>query len=1032
MPRSIIILIFVLSAAGAGAQVDFQKSVRPILADRCFSCHGPDESKRKADLRLDTPDGAQSVTAGGRGTSALAERISSDDPSEMMPPPQLKRPLTSAERATLLQWIDEGAPYPRHWAFTAPRRSAIPPVKDGAWIKDPLDAFILSELERNDLAPEMGAEPAVLLRRASMVLTGLPPSIEAVDRFLADPSDAAYRAAVKEMLASKSYAEHAATIWLDLARYADTYGYQTDGECFTWPWRDWLLRSLDDNMPYDRFVTAIVAGDLLPEASVADRVATGFHRLHRMTEEGGSIGEEFRQEGIADRVATFGTTFLGLTLECARCHDHKYDPIPTTDFYGLAAMFGRIDENGLKPYSLSHVAPPFVRLTTTDDKKAIADLSAAVERAQAAYRSALDAAAAVRFEAGVSREVILPSPIAHYPFDDLENGTTKNVVPEKKPATTDRRRPEQLGAVGSCDGKIGRAMLFDGDGGVLLDGVESPGRHDPIGFSMWIKLGEKNSRAAIIHASGFYTQDADASGIELEIDEGRVRFSAIHMWPGSAASVRTKSALEIGRWTHLVATYDGSSRAAGLAIHLDGRPAEIDVVRDHLDGPLARHGLEVGSRSRGQGLRGGAIDELRVFSSFLTDRQVALIARKDGAIDDVVVDESTARRHFIDAVDPEVAAARSALRSAEKRLADRKDAVPAFMCMADSEFAAPTYVLSRGAYDQPDRARPVGPGAIDAVLPFEKSLPRSRMGLARWLVDSRNPLTARVEVNRLWAMVFGRGIVETLENFGVQGASPSHAALLDFLAEDFSHGDGSEGSAWNVKRMLERFVTSSTFRQRSSTSPKKREADPTNALLSRGPAVRISAEMLRDQALFASGLLVEKFGGPSVKPPQPDGLWAEGGQNGQYQADQDEGAHRRSVYTFRKRTVPVPTMAVFDAGSREACSARRGRTTTPLQSLVLWNDPTFLECARASAERLNGVTESGRDRIARAFREIATRPPSDEESAALAELFEKEAARFRTDLDAAVKVCGRADAESAALTLTVLTIFASDGALMIR
>ncbi|MFM7295832.1 MAG: DUF1549 domain-containing protein, partial [Planctomycetota bacterium] len=735
---------------------------------------------------------------------------------------------------------------------------------------------MLATLEHAGLAPEPQAEPRMLLRRASLVLTGLPPTPEDAEAFAREPSDSEFARRVDAMLASTRAAEHMATTWLDLARYADTHGYQTDGSSFTWPWRDWLLRALQSNLPYDQFVRAILAGDLQPDASIDQRVATCFHRLHRMTEEGGSISEEFRQEGIADRVGTFGTTFLGLTLECARCHDHKYDPLPTRDFYALAAMFGSSDENGLKPYALPvNAPPPFVRLATAAELQREQDLRAALQSAEAqlALRraEARTRLQAVRLAASAMQP---PPPDAHYAFESLENGLVANLVAGAAPASVDRHRPEQLGQFLLGAGRSGQGASFDGDGGLWLDGLSGFGRQDEVSIALWIRPSEHNARAAILHASGFYTQDADASGIELELVDGHVRWSAIHLWPGSAASVRVRERLPLDTWTHLVVSYDGSSRASGLSVYVNGVPASLEVVRDGLEGPLAGHTLEVGSRSRGSGFRGGALDELRVWRRALTSVQARELAILDGL--DVAPGEFEAfEQHFAEALDEGVAAARAAVRSAQRELAAHLDGIPAFACMQDSAFAPPTFVLRRGAYDQPDTSAAIAPGAVETVLPFDASLPRNREGLARWMLDPRNPLVARVAVNRLWAQVFGRGIVETSENFGLQGSFPSHPELLDALAVDFVQGDGSPGSAWDTRAILRRLVLSATFRQDSGTSAEKRDIDPGNVLLSRGPSVRMSAEMLRDSALAASGLLVEKIGGPPVKPYQPPGIWEE-------------------------------------------------------------------------------------------------------------------------------------------------------------
>lgn len=1009
-------------------RVDFQRDVQPLLSDRCFACHGPDAARRKADLRLDLEESARDVLDGGE-RSELAQRILSDDTRHVMPPPSVKRPLEPHERAKLLAWLEQGAPYAPHWAFVAPQRAAPPKVRDTSWPRDELDHHVLARLESLGLAPSPPASPQRLVRRLALVLTGLPPTPEEADAFEADPSEANYVQLVEHLLASERAAEHAASVWLDLARYADTWGYQSDGDRAVWPWRDWLLRALADNLSYDDFATRLIAGDLLENATVEDQVATAFQRLHRMTEEGGSTPEEFRQEGIADRVGTFGTTFLGLTLDCARCHDHKFDPIPQRDFFALGAMFGALDENGLKPYSLGNTPPaPYVRLVPPQERARERALEKAVKSAEIALadavRNARERAPTVELPESA---LAVPPPLAHYSFEALDNGRFANSIDADKPANTDRRRPEQLGVVTVGPGRVGNAAHFDGDGGLGLEGFVSGSRFDEQGFSLWLRPTERNARAAVVQMAGFYTQDADATGLELEIVDGHLRWSAIHLWPGSAASVRTSEALELGRWTHVVASWDGSSRAAGLRLWLDGAPAKLELVRDDLDGPFATRSIEIGSRSRGNGFRGGAIDELRLWNVALSDLQARRIALADGVTPRAESAE-LALDHYVERLDAGVLAARAQLRETQRAHAAFVESFPALPCLRDSRWAQPTYVLTRGAYDQPDLTRPVAPGAVEAVLAFDPGLPRNRLGLARWLFDPRNPLTARVAVDRLWRQAFGRGMLETPENFGLQGARPAHPELIDTLAHELARGEG----AWDLRRMLRRFVLSATFRQESSATVERRKLDPDGALHSRGPSVRMSAEMQRDSALCASGLLVERFGGPSVRPWQPEGLWNEAGQTGQYVPDTGDGAHRRSLYTYTKRTVPVPDLSVFDAGPRETCVARRGSTNTPLQVLTLLNDPVFVECARALAARATREASDVPARVERAFRLVATRKPTEEERAALTELIASETARYATNLADAEALCGAQDAELAALTLACGAILSSDEARNVR
>ena len=1016
------------------ALLDFNRDVRPILSDRCFGCHGPDAATQKAGLRLDTAEGAyallrsrhRAIVPGDLDASEAAARLRSVDPDEMMPPPELKRPLNEREREILLRWIAEGAEYRAHWAFVAPVLPEVPalvhdPIRppetarvDPAWRRDPIDALILARLEADGLGPEPEADRATLLRRASLALTGLPPTPEEVDAFSADTAADAYERRVDAMLASPRAAEHRASVWLDLARFADTFGYQSDGDCFTWPWRDWLLEALRSNMPYDRFATAMIAGDLMPAESRAERqanqVASAFNRLHRMTEEGGSISEEFRHEGIADRVSTFGTAFLGLTLECARCHDHKYDPIPTREFYGLAAMFGSIDENGLKSYAHGFSAPPpFIRLM--NDEQAAREtevrrtMSLAALRMMDAGMAAMKASAAT-LPTTPPAPTEVPAPVARYAFDELGDGRTPNALDPAKPATTDRARPEQLGEVAlGDDGRLGKCLHFDGDGGVSLAGLAGFTRHDPVSVAFWIKPGERNARAAILHTAGFYTNDADGSGLELLIADGRLRWSVIHLWPGSAASVEMREELKVGEWTHIVATYDGTSIAGGLRLFVNGVDAKPTVLRDELRGNIAGATMELGSRSRDAGFRGGAIDELSVWRVALTPAEAALAAG-------IPPDAGAITEH---AVARASEAETAAFREASRAYAAYLDTLPAFMTMRDSRFAAPTFVLRRGRYDDPDRTQPAAPGAVRAVFARDFPPKSNRLDLAQWLVDPANPLAARVEVNRLWTQVFGRGLVETAENFGVQGSWPTHPEVLDLLACDFARGP----NAWDARAMLRRLVLSAAFRQSSVTSAAKRARDPRNELLSRGPSVRMSAEMLRDSALLASGLLVEKVGGPSVKPWQQPDLVGQSGASGGYSAGSGDDLHRRSLYTFRKRTVPPPTMLVFDGGSREACQPRRFATNTPLQALAILNDPVFTECARALAERATREASDRDARIVRAFRLACSRAPRAAELDALRELV-------------ASRVTSGEQDELAALTLACSTILASDASVMSR
>lgn len=995
---------------GAAGAVDFNRDVRPILADRCFRCHGPDADARKRGLRLDTQDGSRATLASGMSAvvpgsakdSELVARVTSTDADEVMPPPSLNRPLDAEQKRILARWIDDGAEYAEHWAFVPPKRSTPPVVKDARWARDPLDRFVLARLEKEHLAPSPEADRAVLLRRVALVLTGLPPSTEDTARFLADPSDDAYEREVDRLMTSPRFGEHMAAAWLDVARYADTFGYQSDWDCETWPWRDWLIAALQRDLPYDQFVRDQVAGDLLPDATRDQVVATAFNRLHRMTNEGGSIDEEFRQEAIADRVGTFGTAFLGLTTECARCHDHKYDPVSQRDFYGLGAFFGATDEAGTYAYSHRSTPAPALALPSREQESELAKLDAALAQAEAALARTLTErrGAFAAWRAGAHAIEVAP-PVRHEPLDGAIEGA--------------------LAADG--DGNASRATLFDGDSGVSLEGVPAFRRADAYSLAFRMRAPAAQQRAVVLHTSPF-TIETDPQGYQVLLVEGRLAWQVVHFWPGSAAAIRTREPFPANRWVHVVVTYDGSSRADGLAIFLDGVRADVEVERDALDGVATSRIFQIGFRDRDRGFTGGALDELDVYDRALTDPEIAeLHERGSGAA------SADLEGYFARVFDADCRVAREAVHAARVARNELSDSLRRIMVMRDSAHPRPAFVLRRGAYDDPDPTRPVASDrAIDALLAFDPSWPKSRLGLARWLTDPRHPLTARVQVNRLWMQCFGRGIVATQENFGLQGEYPSHPELLDELALDFVAG------GWSNKALLRRIVLSATFRQSSDAAAELRERDRDNVLLARGPSFRASAEMLRDQALCAAGLLVESVGGPSVRPWQPPGLWEDAGATGSYVPDTGASAHRRSLYTFQKRTSPPPDLLLFDAGSREKCLARRASTNTPMQALVLLNDPVYVECARELTRLVAAAEATSRGRVELAIRRVAARDPRAAEVRALEDLYASELARFRADAAAAqALVPGDApNAELAALTLVASTLLASDAAVMLR
>jgi hypothetical protein len=1035
------------STAGppVAGKVDYNFHIRPILADRCFVCHGPDENKRKANLRLDRAEGALAegiIVPGKPDESILIQRITAAE-NRRMPPRKSNLSLSPDEIDLLRRWIAEGAEYKPHWAFLPlPEAVALPPVLDSSWPAGALDHFILARLDREGIKPSPPALREDWIRRVTFDLTGLPPAPADVDAFLADRSPLAFDKVVERLLASPRFGERMAMEWLDVARYADSFGYQADGDSHVWPWRDWVIRAANDNLPFDRFLTWQLAGDLLERPTRDQRLATAFCRLNRMTNEGGSIPEEFRNEYVSDRVHTVGTAFLALTFECSRCHDHKYDPLTMRDYYGLGAFFNSIDEWGT--YDNSHFRPtPTLLLPTPQQERTLAMQAQKVKELELRLRE-LEKTREPAFQEWLLRTDLkpdLPGLVGHYPLDRREaNNRLENQADPKNPGSS----PPANALV---PGKFGEALRFTGDDAATFPKVAgSLDRGQPFTVSFWLHTPEVMRQGIVFHCQS--GTDTGFQGTELSFDEGRLLFAMVRFWPGNALAVRTRAVLPGRDWVHVTLSYDATSKAAGVRIYLDGKVAETEVVRDNLFKDLqsgtsglthfsGKSGLFFGERFRSPGLKGALLDELRVYDRTLTALEVAhlhdgralanALERKDAAV---------LRPYYHGAIDAETAKARSDLLQARRQLFTTQTGVFEVMTMEELPQPRPAYVLRRGEYDAP-KDRPVGRDTPSVLLPFPKDLPRNRLGLARWLTDPKHPLTARVAVNRHWQLFFGRGLVATTENFGQQGALPTHPELLDWLARDFI------ASGWDVKALCKKLVLSSTYRQRSAAPPALRERDPENLFLARGPSRRLSAEMLRDATLAAGGLLVERTGGPPVKPYQPPGLWK--GQNAflpEYVPDKGEGLYRRSLYTFWRRTSPPPNMLTFDAPSREVCVVRRQSTSTPLQPLVLLNDPQFVEAARALGERMlrqGGATPE--EKLTFAFRLAATRRPTARELQLLQLLHQEQIKLFRDEPESARKYLQTGDkppaadldpVELAAATVTANAILNLDAAVMTR
>jgi hypothetical protein len=996
--------LLALRVAGAGAadagRVDFNHHIRPLLSDRCFTCHGPDEQTRKQKLRLDTREGLFKELDGGLAVvkpgdpagSELVRRIFATD-DDQMPPEKSKLKLSDAEKDLLRRWVAQGAEYKSHWAFLPVEPVALPKPRHARWARNEIDLFVLARLEADRLKPAPESPRETLIRRLAFNLTGLPPTPAEIDAFLKDKSPDACARVVDRYLASPAYGERMALDWLDLARYADTFGYQADVECQLSPWRDWVIRAFNDNLRYDDFLRWQLAGDLLPNATRDQRLATAFNRLHRQTNEGGSVEEEFRQEYVSDRVNTFGTAMLGLTLGCARCHDHKYDPVTMRDYYSLAAFFNNIDESGLYSHFTRATPTPTLLLWPEGKEAEHAELKRQIAAAEANLAQ-LARQAGPEFQKWreADGEFAPARPIAWFTFDDVTNQTAASVV------STNLARLEDGPTVG--EGHAGRALQFSGDNQVTCKGVGDFKRTDPFSLAVWLKPTETQERAVVLHHSRAWT-DSGSRGYELVLEQGRPFFGLIHFWPGNALGVRAKRALPLDEWSHLTVTYDGSSRAAGVRLFLNGAPLETETVRDRLtkdirhrrewgDSDVGNLALTLAGRFRDSGFKHGWLDDVQVFDVTLTEPEVAALAGRPGTA-------GATPEFFLARLHAPCRAALAGLKQLRDAENDLINDVPEIMVMEEMPGRRATHVLKRGAYDAPGEE--VQPDTPERLLPFPANQPRNRLGLARWLTDRKNPLAARVAVNRIWKLHFGRGLVATPEDFGSQGRLPTHPELLDWLAGWFMDHD------WDVKALHRLIVNSATFRQSSLAGPELVARDPENQLLARGPKLRLLAEQIRDSALAASGLLNRTLGGPSVKPYQPAGLWEQSGTGKTYTQDHGDKLYRRSLYTFWRRTAPPPSMLTFDALTREVCTARRETTATPLQSLVLLNDPQFLEAARVLSEQLLKRFPADEDRRHReVFRQLTGRWPDATETRILRQLFTEQKNLFTRQADEAKKL----------------------------
>ena len=1009
--------------------VDFNYDVQPILSDRCYQCHGPDENSRRAGLRLDDEkiafsklsSGSKALVSGSLFKSEVAHRILSNDPEEVMPTPESKLLLTNKEKAIILKWIDQGAKWKDHWAFIPPevnKTNNILTKKES----NPIDFFIENKLNENGLT---FSEPAIkerLIRRVYFDLTGLPPSIEDVNNFKNDESPKAYEKIIDKLLASEENAERLTMDWLDLSRYADSHGLHADGLRTMWPWRDWVINAFKNNMPYDEFVTKQLAGDLLTNASRQDIIPTAFNRNTPMTAEGGVVDEEWRLNYVFDRTETFGTAFLGLTVMCAKCHDHKFDPISQRDYYELAAFFNQTKELGMTGDDGDF--GPLLLLPEPNKEKTLNKIQEQIsyKKKQLELKqnelfeiySYVDQLNEKNNLESIERSIIQnvsfenfktvkkKSPDVSYIAQGNFSNQTSYII-DNKSNITSNEMPK------ISDGVVGTSFSFGNENDVLyLESVPNFESTDSFSGALWLNTEKrkKDFSQTIFGTTG--GKNNYWRGWDLFLDDNNyINFRLISSLPENVIHVKSPDSLKINKWDHLAFTYDGSGEASGVKLFLNGNQIDQIVKTDNLYKsikPVSSSGIREERRSVkvGESYDGssgdnrifkGKMDELFIFNKSLSSFEIKTLFNKYD-IDKKLISNELKREHLVLENNEQIKIQKEISKLKKQWLNEVSD-VTEIMVMEDMKEPRQSFLYDRGQYT--NKSYEVFANTPSVLPKFSEDLPRNRLGLAKWLFEDKNPLTSRVTANRYWQLIFGKGIVSSPEDFGLQGMLPSNAELLDFLANFLVNED------WDIKKLIKLMVTSSTYKQSSSINQKYAEIDPNNIYLWRSNSYRLPAEMIRDNALAASGLLVKKTGGKSVKPYQPDGLWREKSNFSikllDYKiSETEEDLYRRSLYTFLRRTSPPPSMSVFDAPSREVCTVKREITNTPLQALVLLNDPQFVEASRVLAERIQ-IEESGsiKKSIEYGFQLCTSRMPSSEELQILKEFYDNQYKKFKSN-----------------------------------
>ncbi|MEO5802849.1 MAG: DUF1553 domain-containing protein [Verrucomicrobiota bacterium] len=1032
---------FSVSAAPASSsKIEYNRDIRPILAENCFACHGADSAARKAGLRLDRPEDAiaprkdslPAIAPGKPDGSELVHRIMNSDPDDLMPPPESHKVLKPEQKELLKKWIADGAQYQAHWSLIAPQRSGLPKVQNKRWVKNPIDNFILAGLEKAKLKPAPEADRRTLARRVSLDLTGLPPKPEDVEAFVKDKSTDAYEKLVERLLASPAWGEHRARYWLDAARYADTHGIHFDNYREMWSYRDWVIKAFNRNQPFDQFTIEQLAGDLLPDRTLDQEIASGFNRCNITSNEGGAIDEEYLVLYARDRTETTTQVWLGLTAGCAVCHDHKFDRLSQKEFYSMSAFFNNTTQKAMDGNIKD--TPPVVVAPLEEDRAAWEKISTGIREVQKKMEKRretgksdfslwLTNATSEMFSDKQPKD----EPYFHALLDDHQTQSVNVTLRgEKRTVTLATNAAWQEGAV------AGQAFTTSAQTTPTIADVGDLEKTNAFSFGAWVYLG-KGMDGAIFSRM----DDTNAfRGWDFWIEGGKPGTHIVSKWPDDALKVVSTKAIEAKKWTHVFVTYDGSAKAGGVKIYLNGEEQPVGVQADKLQNTI-RTGVpfRIGQRNTTSPVEMAGLQDVRIYERALQPAEIKSLshdARMAYLLKNPKVREDEKSRaelfeSWLKTIDSQFAEMQTEKASVEKSSAEIKSRATVAHVMHERDEAAAAYILARGEYDK--RKDKVEPNTPQALPPMAADFPRNRLGFAKWLLQPENPLTARVTVNRFWQEVFGNGIVRTTGDFGVTGEMPTHPELLDWLAVEFRE------SGWDTKKFFKLIVTSAAYRQAAEVTPEKLAKDPANYLLSRGPRFRMDAEMIRDYALSVSGLLVPKIGGPSVKPYQPDGVWEAvamiGSDTRDYKRDSGEKLYRRSLYTFWKRAAPPASMDIFNAPSREACTVRRERTDTPLQALVTLNDPQFVEAARNLAQQALKKSPDKEDaRLDFMARHLLSRSLRPDENKVTGKILEELMTHYKSapkDADALIAVGeSKADAALDRPTLAAYTMLANE------